>query len=110
MCYRNGAVTAASRASSSGFTTSPSIPRAISTPLKSGGDAAQKFIFVVDGADGQMITLNRDTGEVLSQWGRHGRQPGQFKWVHNVAIDSKGNLYTSEVGWGRRAQKFRRMQ
>jgi hypothetical protein len=47
---------------------------------------------------------------VITQWGRHGRQPGQFKWVHNIAIDSKGNLYTAEVGWGRRAQKFRRMQ
>jgi hypothetical protein len=43
---------------------------------------------------------------VLSQWGRHGRQPGQFKWVHNIGIDSKGNLYTAEVGFGRRIQKF----
>jgi hypothetical protein len=25
-----------------------------------------------------------------------------------MAIDSKGNLYTSEVGYGRRAQKFKR--
>ena len=73
-------------------------------------DAGQKFIFVADGADGKIFTLNRDTGEVLSEWGRHGRQPGEFKWVHNIAIDSKGNLYTAEVGWGRRVQKFRRMQ
>ena len=35
--------------------------------------------------------------------------PAQFKWVHNIAIDSKGNLYTAEVGFGRRAQKFKRM-
>ena len=73
-------------------------------------DPAQKFIFVVDGANGQVVTLDRGTGEVLAQWGRHGRQPGQFKWVHNVAIDSKGSLYTAEVGWGRRVQKFRRLQ
>jgi DNA-binding beta-propeller fold protein YncE len=72
-------------------------------------DADQKFLFVADGANGQIITLSRETGEVLSQWGRHGRQPGQFKWVHNIAIDSKGTLYTAEVGWGRRAQKFGRM-
>jgi NHL repeat len=72
-------------------------------------DAGQKFIFMADGANGQIVTLNRDTGEVITQWGRHGRQPGQFKWVHNIAVDSKGNLYTAEVGWGRRAQKFRRM-
>jgi hypothetical protein len=29
--------------------------------------------------------------------------------VHNVAIDSKGNLYTTEVGWGRRVQRFKRL-
>jgi DNA-binding beta-propeller fold protein YncE len=73
-------------------------------------DTQQKFIFVADGADGQIITLDRETGETLSQWGRHGRQPGQFKWVHNIAIDSKGNLFTAEVGFGRRVQKFRRTQ
>jgi DNA-binding beta-propeller fold protein YncE len=73
-------------------------------------DAAQKYIFIADGANGQIITINRDDGKVLSQWGRHGRQPGQFKWVHNIAIDSKGNIYTAEVGFGRRAQKFRRVE
>ena len=72
-------------------------------------DAAQKYIFIADGANGQIITINREDGKVLTQWGRHGRQPGQFKWVHNIAIDSKGNLYTAEVAHGRRAQKFRRM-
>jgi hypothetical protein len=71
-------------------------------------DRDQKFIFMADGANGQIITLTRDNGEVITSWGRHGRQPGQFKWVHNIAIDSKGNLYTAEVGFGRRAQKFRR--
>ncbi len=73
-------------------------------------DAAQKFIFIADGANGQIITINRDDGKVLTQWGRHGHQPGQFKWVHNIAIDSKGNIYTAEVGFGRRTQKFRRVE
>jgi DNA-binding beta-propeller fold protein YncE len=73
-------------------------------------DNAQKFIFVADGANGNIVTLDRETGQELAKWGRHGRQPGQFKWVHNLAIDSKGNLYTAEVGFGRRAQKFRRTE
>jgi hypothetical protein len=30
--------------------------------------------------------------------------------VHNMAIDSQGNLYTAEVGFGRRAQKFKRVE
>jgi DNA-binding beta-propeller fold protein YncE len=72
-------------------------------------DPEQRFIFIADGANGQIHTIARDDGKLLTQWGRHGRQPGQFKWVHNIAIDSKGNLYTAEVGWGRRMQKFRRM-
>jgi hypothetical protein len=73
-------------------------------------DPQQKFIFMADGANGQIVTLSREIGNVLTQWGRHGRHPGQFKWVHNIAIDSKGNLYTAEVGFGRRAQKFRRVE
>ena len=72
-------------------------------------DPQQKFIFIADGANGQIISIVRGTGEVLNQWGRHGRQPGQFKWVHNIGIDQKGNLYTAEVGFGRRAQKFKRV-
>jgi 6-phosphogluconolactonase (cycloisomerase 2 family) len=72
-------------------------------------DKDQRFIFVADGANGQILSLVRDSGELLNQWGRHGRQPGQFKWVHNIAIDGAGNLYTAEVGFGRRAQKFKRV-
>ena len=42
----------------------------------------------------------------VSSFGRTGRMAGEFKWVHNIAIDRQGNLYTSEVGFGRRVQKF----
>ena len=72
-------------------------------------DAAQDFIFIADGANNQIVTLKRGTGDVLTSWGRGGRMAGQFKWVHNIGIDSKGNLYTAEVGFGRRAQKFKRL-
>jgi DNA-binding beta-propeller fold protein YncE len=70
-------------------------------------DKDQRFIFTADGANGQVSALVRDTGALINQFGRHGRQPDQFKWVHNIAIDSKGNLYTAEVGFGRRVQKFK---
>ena len=73
-------------------------------------DPQQRFIVMADGNNGQITVLSRETGQVLDQWGRHGRQPGQFKWVHNIAIDSKGTLYTAEVGFGRRVQKFRRVE
>ncbi len=54
--------------------------------------------------------LDRQTGVTLSAFSRPGRMAGELKWVHNMAIDSKGNLYTAEVGTGRRAQKFTRVE
>jgi hypothetical protein len=38
---------------------------------------------------------------------RSGRQAGQFHWVHNIAIDSAGNIFTTEVDNAKRVQKFR---
>jgi DNA-binding beta-propeller fold protein YncE len=73
-------------------------------------DRAQKYIFLADGANNQVVVLSRGDGSVLSTVGRAGRMAGQFKWVHNIAIDSRGNIYTAEVGFGRRAQKFTRVQ
>ena len=35
-----------------------------------------------------------------------GRQPGAFYAVHNIATDSKGNIYTVETQHGQRLQKF----
>ena len=72
-------------------------------------DPQQRYIFIVDGANNQVVVLAREDGKVLSSFGQSGRMAGQFKWVHNVAIDSKGNLYTAEVGFGRRVQKFNRL-
>ena len=73
-------------------------------------DRAQRYIFVADGANNQMLVVERDSGKVLSRFSRPGRMAGELKWVHNMGIDSKGNLYTAEVGTGRRAQKFVRVQ
>ena len=70
-------------------------------------DPTQTFLFNADGANNEVRTLVRDTGEVVGAFGRNGRQAGEFHWVHNLAIDSKGSLYTTEVDTGKRAQKFR---
>jgi len=43
---------------------------------------------------------------VSGRLGRPGRYAGEFHWVHDLAIDSKGNLYAGEVDTGKRAQKF----
>jgi sugar lactone lactonase YvrE len=69
-------------------------------------DAEQKFMYVADGANGRVYILRRADGSQVGSFGRTGHMAGEFKWVHNMAIDRQGNLYTSEVGFGRRIQKF----
>jgi len=69
-------------------------------------DNRQRYLFNADGSNQYIWTLNRKTGEILDRFGRNGRNAGQFHWVHNLAVDSKGNIYTSEVDTGKRVQKF----
>lgn len=65
-----------------------------------------KYMYVADMMNGRIWVLWHDTYEVLGSFGRPGRYPGQFTWLHSVVADSKGNLYTSEVATGRRVQKL----
>ena len=69
-------------------------------------DPNQIYMYVADGANNQVHVLWRETGVELSAFGRNGRMAGQFHWVHNIAIDSKGNIYTAEVDTGKRLQRF----
>ncbi|MDP4025348.1 hypothetical protein Q8W71_22205 [Methylobacterium sp. NEAU 140] len=69
-------------------------------------DAGGDFLLNADGANNEVRTLSRETGATLGAFGRNGRMAGQFHWVHNLAVDSKGNVFTTEVDTGKRAQKF----
>jgi hypothetical protein len=69
-------------------------------------DTAQSVLYSADGANQKVWFLSRAELSVLGSVGRRGRYAGQFHWVHNVASDSNGNLYTAEVNQGRRTQKF----
>ena len=62
---------------------------------------------MADGEQQGPAILERSDGTVVGTFGRHGRYAGQFHWIHNMATDSKGNIYTGEVDTGKRAQKFR---
>ena len=70
-------------------------------------DAAQKYMYVANQDDERVEILDRASGHVLSSIGRVGRYPGQFTYIHFLAVDSKGNLYVAEVGTGKRIQKFK---
>ena len=72
-------------------------------------DAGQKFVFMVDGVNNEMRIVDRQSARTVARLGRPGRMAGQFHVVHNIAIDSSGNLYTTEVNTGQRVQKFRRI-
>jgi len=48
----------------------------------------------------------REKGCPAATLGRPGRYAGEFHWVHDLAIDSRGNLYAGEVDTGKRVQKF----
>ena len=72
-------------------------------------DDNQTFIFMVDGFNNEMRIVDRASNLTLARVGRPGRWAGQFHAVHDIAIDSQGNLYTTEVNTGQRVQKFRRL-
>ncbi len=69
-------------------------------------DAEQQYLYVADGANNQIWLLRRNELQVIGSFGHSGRSAGQFHWVHGMAVDSKGNIYTGEVGGGKRVQKF----
>jgi sugar lactone lactonase YvrE len=72
-------------------------------------DKEQKFIYMADGANGEVRILDHDSKEILGRFGRVGRQAGQFTALHNITVDHQGNIYTAEVNTGQRIQKFRRL-
>ena len=72
-------------------------------------DAGQAFLYMVDSVNNELRIIDRASHTVLGRVGRPGRWAGQFHSVHNIAIDSQGNLYTTEVNTGQRVQKFRRL-
>jgi len=67
---------------------------------------AQRFAYVSDGTNQHVWILDRGKMEVMGSFGRSGRNAGHFHWVHSLAVDSMGNIYTTEVETGKRAQKF----
>ena len=72
-------------------------------------DAGQKHIYMIDGMNGEVRVVDRASKEVVTRFGRPGRQAGQFTALHNIAVDRQGNIYTAEVQTGQRIQKFRRI-
>ncbi len=69
-------------------------------------DPQQRFLYVADGTNQRVYIFQRDTMQLLTSFGDGGRQPGQFYGVHSIAVDSNGNIYTTETFEGKRLQRF----
>ena len=54
----------------------------------------------------QKILKYDTSGKLQHGWGTFGAYPGQLWGVHQMSVDSEGNLYVAEVFNGR-PQKFR---
>ena len=69
-------------------------------------DPEQRFLYVASRSPARVWVLDRKTLEPLDSFGRNGVAPGEFYVMHHMNVDSKGNLYVTEVQDGKRIQKF----
>jgi DNA-binding beta-propeller fold protein YncE len=69
-------------------------------------DAGQRLMYLINQNNARVEIIERETGKILSSFGRAGHFPGEFDQPHGIAVDSKGNVYVAE-NRGRRIQKFK---
>jgi len=68
-------------------------------------DIAKEFQLL--GAQVAIPILDRESLTVAGSFGASGKAPGQFATpVHDLTMDSKGNIYTGEAATAGRVQKF----
>jgi hypothetical protein len=66
----------------------------------------QRYLYVSDIMNNVIWIVNRADGKTVGHFGFAGHSGGGLHWVHMVATDSKGNVYTGEVDTGKRVQRF----
>jgi hypothetical protein len=69
-------------------------------------DPDQRLIYLINQNNALIEIMDRESGKILSSFGRVGHYPGQFDQPHGIAVDSKGNIYVAE-NRGKRVQKFK---
>ena len=63
-----------------------------------------QVLFSSDAYPGRLYKLTLD-GKVLGVFGKSGKQPGQFGWIHEIACPSENELFVAEIlNW--RVQKL----
>ena len=73
-------------------------------------DPEQRYLYVANRSQAQIMVFDRQTLEFLDAFGSWGSGAGQFGTLHHLSVDSEGNLYSAEVTplrpENRRVQKF----
>ena len=69
-------------------------------------DPEQKYLYLADGRNQKIHIFDRKSLVELTNFGSGGHYPGEWYSLHSIAVDSHGNLYTTETYEGRRVQKF----
>jgi DNA-binding beta-propeller fold protein YncE len=69
-------------------------------------DPQQQWLYVADGTNHKVWILRRSDLSIVGDFGRGGRQVGQFLRPHGMSVDNQGNLFVGEASTGRRVQKF----
>ena len=69
-------------------------------------DPAQRLMYLINQNDARVEIIERETGKIVSSFGRPGHFAGEFDQPHGIAVDSKGNVYVAE-NRGHRIQKFK---
>jgi hypothetical protein len=64
-------------------------------------DRAQRWLYVLDLGNAQLVVLDRKSLTPIADIGGPGKDPGQFSTPHLMAVDSKGVVYVAEVSGGR---------
>jgi sugar lactone lactonase YvrE len=66
-----------------------------------------RYLYVADGGNQKVWIFLRDGLRLLGSFGERGAGAGQFATsLHDLTVDSKGNVYTGEAAAGGRVQKF----
>jgi DNA-binding beta-propeller fold protein YncE len=63
------------------------------------------FAFIADHTLERIHKIQTRDGKILATWGKQGRGPDEFDWVHGVVVDSRGAVYAADT-YGQRLQKF----
>jgi hypothetical protein len=66
----------------------------------------QTYLLVADGENNEVRIVRRDNDTVVGHFGQSGRNAGEFHWVHVMAVDSRGDVFTGEVDNAKRIQRF----